>query len=94
MTASPPTALRITDESYVPARDRILAEFERAYLADLLDRAGDNLSEAARIAGVDRTSIYRLMERHGLKRTYTVAEQPEQPEPAAFTAGTEPDDTK
>jgi transcriptional regulator of acetoin/glycerol metabolism len=31
-------------------------------------RAGGNLSKAARMAKVDRTTFYRLMERHGLQR--------------------------
>ena len=31
-------------------------------------RAGGNLSKAARLARVDRTTFYRLMERHGLQR--------------------------
>jgi len=31
-------------------------------------RAGGNLSKAARLAQVDRTTFYRLMERHGLQR--------------------------
>ena len=31
-----------------------------------MQRAGGNMSKAARIAGIDRTTLYRLMERHGL----------------------------
>ena len=31
-------------------------------------RAGGNLSKAARMAKVDRTTFYRLMSRHGLQR--------------------------
>src|SRR5690606_12823180 len=56
------------DEPYHEARDRLLADFELSYLKWLVDRAGGNMSKAARIAGVDRTTLYRLMEKHGLQR--------------------------
>jgi len=46
----------------------LLAEFERRYLSQLVKQAGRNMSRAARIAGVDRTTLYRLMDRHGLHR--------------------------
>jgi DNA-binding NtrC family response regulator len=52
--------------SYHAARDRLIARFERRYLTMLVERAGGNVSRAARMAGVDRTTIYRLMARHGL----------------------------
>jgi transcriptional regulator of acetoin/glycerol metabolism len=31
-------------------------------------RAGGNMSKAARLAGVDRTTLYRLIEKHDLQR--------------------------
>jgi len=54
--------------SYYSARDRLLARFDRRYLTRVVMRAGGNLSKAARLAQVDRTTFYRLMERHGLQR--------------------------
>ena len=57
-----------TDEPYYAARDRLVAEFELHYLTKLLAQAGGNMSRAARTAGVDRTTLYRLLERHGLDR--------------------------
>jgi DNA-binding NtrC family response regulator len=57
------------EEPYYTARDRLVAEFELHYLTKLLAQEGGNMSRAARVAGVDRTTLYRLMERHGLDRT-------------------------
>jgi len=57
-----------TEEHYYPARDRLIAGFELHYLTRLVSQAGGNMSRAARAAGVDRTTLYRLMERHGLHR--------------------------
>jgi len=42
-----------------------VSEFELHYLTQLLTQANGNMSRAARAAGVDRTTLYRLMERHG-----------------------------
>ena len=57
-----------TEEPYYAARDRLVADFELHYLTQLVTQAGGNMSRAARLAGVDRTTLYRLMERHGLHR--------------------------
>ncbi len=62
------------DETYHDARDRILAEFELGYLTRLVQRAGGNMSKAARIAGVDRTTLYRIMEKHSLQRETIMVE--------------------
>ena len=61
----------LLEESYHVARDRVIAQFERQYLTWLVNRAAGNMSKAARIAGVDRTTLYRMMERHGLQRSPT-----------------------
>jgi DNA-binding NtrC family response regulator len=60
-------------ESYHAARDRVIAQFERRYIEELVSAADGNMSKAARIAGVDRTTLYRLMERHGLQREAVVS---------------------
>jgi DNA-binding NtrC family response regulator len=72
-TSANPASLISTllEESYHAARDRVIAQFERQYLTWLVNRASGNMSKAARIAGVDRTTLYRLMERHGLQRSPT-----------------------
>ena len=66
-----------TEETYFAARDRLVTEFELHYLTRLLAQAGGNMSRAARVAGVDRTTLYRLMERHGLDRKVLSGPEPQ-----------------
>jgi two-component system response regulator GlrR len=42
------------------------AQFERDYLVQLLKLTGGSITQAARLAGRNRTEFYRLLERHGL----------------------------
>lgn len=58
----------IMDEPYHPAKDRLIAQFEQEYLSRLVARAGGNMSKAARLANIDRTTLYRLMEKHNVRR--------------------------
>jgi DNA-binding NtrC family response regulator len=78
---TPPVALgmpgtlisTLVEDTYHTARSRVIAQFELQYLHWLVNKAEGNMSKAARIAGVDRTTLYRMMERHGLHRTPATA---------------------
>jgi len=48
-------------------RDRWLRHIERRYLEELLAAHGNNVSAAARAAGVDRVHLHRLLVKTGLR---------------------------
>jgi transcriptional regulator of acetoin/glycerol metabolism len=50
------------------AKDSLIGRFEREYLAQVIARTAGNMSEAARQAGIDRTTLYRLMDKHELSK--------------------------
>jgi DNA-binding NtrC family response regulator len=58
----------IHNDAYHTAKEQVLATFEREYVTRLVARASGNMSRAARLANVDRTTLYRLLERHGFRR--------------------------
>ncbi|MCK9384036.1 MAG: sigma 54-interacting transcriptional regulator [Nevskia sp.] len=49
--------------------DEARAEFTRAYLVQLLDVASGNVSQAARLAGRNRSDFYKLLGRYGIDTT-------------------------
>jgi DNA-binding NtrC family response regulator len=51
------------------ARDRMCDAFEEEYLRQALVETGGNVSQAARIAGVNRKFIQRAVRRFGLRAT-------------------------
>ena len=61
-------AAPVLDEAYHVAKDRVVAQFEKEYLTRLIGRAGGNMSKAARLANIDRTTLYRLMDKHNFQR--------------------------
>jgi DNA-binding NtrC family response regulator len=58
----------VTAGTYHDTRDRVIARFEKQYLTWVLQETDGNISEAARVAGVHRATLYRLLERHGLTK--------------------------
>jgi DNA-binding NtrC family response regulator len=56
-------------QTFRAAKSRCLTEFEAAYIADLLKRCGDNISQAARAAGIDRKTFYALLQKHHMRRS-------------------------
>ncbi len=55
--------------SFGDQKDEICDRFTRAYLEELLEREGGNLSKAARVAGLDRSYLGRLISKLGLGRS-------------------------
>ena len=67
-----PMPEEVLDDAFHTAKDRLVAHFEKEYLTRLAVRAHGNMSRAARLASIDRTTLYRLMEKHGLQRATLV----------------------
>jgi len=57
----------ISSVPFKEAKQALIRAFERQYLRGLMAEHGGNLSSAARAAGVDRTTILRLLRRHRLR---------------------------
>jgi DNA-binding NtrC family response regulator len=49
------------------AREAWLKSFTQEYLAELLERHGGNISQAAKTAGVDRKTLHRLLAKHQIR---------------------------
>jgi len=58
--AGPDLPWALADKPFAEAKKIAMTLFEDAYVAELMRRAGGNLSEAARQAGVDRSNFKRI----------------------------------
>ncbi|HVC44347.1 MAG TPA: sigma-54 dependent transcriptional regulator [Candidatus Binataceae bacterium] len=81
--AAPPTANHAADATAIPAtpeladpiatltlkeaKERWIGQLEAAYVAEVLRREGGNVSQAARVAGVDRKTLHRILSKHSLR---------------------------
>ncbi len=52
--------------SFFQSRKERIAEFEREYLASLLEKNGGDVSRSAQEAEIPRGTMYRLMKKHGI----------------------------
>ena len=57
----------ILEDTEKEAKERLLDAFEKSYVAQLLERAGGNVSRAADEAGIDRNHLARLAKKHGIR---------------------------
>jgi DNA-binding NtrC family response regulator len=65
-----PSPLSVSVDSRVPyktAKGLLLESFDRAYIEDLMQRHEQNITRAARAAGLDRVHFLRLLDRLGLR---------------------------
>ena len=53
-------------EPLTEAKRRASAAFEKRYLIKVMEKSKGSVSEAARLAGLDRTNFRRLLQRHGI----------------------------
>ena len=59
----------IKNAPFKTAKRKWLETFEKKYFSDILKDSNGNISHAAKKAGIDRKTIYRIMKRHGLDIT-------------------------
>jgi DNA-binding NtrC family response regulator len=65
--SDPPSSFSFDeDASFRVAKERAVAEWERAYVRELVRRHDGNLSRAARAARMDRNHLRELLRRHGV----------------------------
>lgn len=57
---------KMFDQPLVKAKNNLIHEFEQQYLSSALGRANGNISEAARLAGKERRTFTRLLEKYNL----------------------------
>ncbi len=56
-------ASAVVNETYKDAKQRVVDAFTRAYVTDLLGRTHGNISEAARLSGLERVSLQKILKR-------------------------------
>ncbi|SEU07483.1 sigma 54-interacting transcriptional regulator [Stigmatella erecta] len=65
----PPTSVGalVTGMNYHEAKDRVLADFERLYFAEVMKEVGFDMKTAEQRTGLSMQSLYRLLKKNGLR---------------------------
>jgi Response regulator containing CheY-like receiver, AAA-type ATPase, and DNA-binding domains len=53
-------------EIYKDAKHRLVDDFTRSYMQRLLEETGGNVSQAARLSGLERVSLQKILRRLGM----------------------------
>ena len=56
--------------SYSSAKSRVIEQFDREFLASLMQQALGNVSQAARLAGKERRALGKLLKKHGIESSH------------------------
>jgi DNA-binding NtrC family response regulator len=77
--AQRPSVVNATPAAFREAKARVIADFEKEYVRNLLAQANGNVSLAARLAGKERSRFNRLVRKYDLRpREFKDAETPRQ----------------
>jgi len=60
------------DAGFKAAKARAVADFERRYVQQLMQQSQGNITQAARLAGQDRSAFGKLVRKHGLAASQAV----------------------
>jgi len=53
--------------TYKPAKERLVHEFTKAYVSEILQKTRGNVSHAAELSGLGRASFQKILRRLGIK---------------------------
>ena len=59
------------DVPFKDAKERLIEVWEAEYVKNLLERCQGNVTQAARVAGLDRAHLYRILRKHGHRLPYS-----------------------
>ncbi|MFP4477460.1 MAG: sigma-54-dependent transcriptional regulator [Desulfatibacillaceae bacterium] len=56
----------VAEKTYREAKEQVLTSFNNSYIGRLLEKTGGNVSQAARLCGLERQNLQQIMRRYGV----------------------------